>query len=220
MIWKSVLNKCLLGNRLQICGLLIQKRKMLTPRALLIGAFAFAGAACAPDEPIGPSLEGTSMHHSSTSLQREPGLLQLEDGRDAVRLPFKLTGAGIGTGTEAQPPCDDGFTPTGNVAHGTGTHLGRFTSIHRQCVNFQTLEFKDGTVTYHAANGDQLHATFEGFLSPTAEAGVLSFDNPAHPAGGTGRFKGATGLFRACGLVNLNDNTFELSVEGYLLLPR
>lgn len=186
---------------------------------LLIGAFAFAGAACAPDEPIGPSLERTSVRHPLTSLQPSTSL-RLENGRDAVRVPFKLTGEGIGTGAEAQPPCDDGFTPTGNVAHGTGTHLGRFTSIHRQCVNFETLEFRDGTVTYHAANGDQLHATFEGFLSPTGETGVLSFDNPAHAVGGTGRFKEAEGLFRAHGLVNLNDNTFELSAEGYLLLPK
>lgn len=187
---------------------------------LLIGAFAFAWAACGSNEPIGPTLEGPSMHLSSPSLQLEPGLLQLEDGRDAVRLPFKITGEGIGTDGEAAPSCDDGFFPTGNIAHGTGTHLGRFTSIHRQCVNFETLEFRDGTVTYHAANGDQLHATFQGFLSPTAEAGVLSFDNPAHPAGGTGRFEGAEGLFQARGLVNLNDNTFELNVEGYLLLPK
>lgn len=185
-----------------------------------MGALAFAGAACAPDEPNELSLEGASVHASSPSPQRGSGLLQLQDGRDAVRLLFKATGKGIGTDAEAGPPCDDGFFPTGNVAHGTGTHLGRFTSIHRQCVNFETLEFRNGTVTYHAANGDQLHATFEGFLSPTGEPGVLSFDNPAHPAGGTGRFTGAEGMFQARGLVNLNDNTFELSVEGYLLLPK
>jgi hypothetical protein len=49
---------------------------------------------------------------------------------------------------------------------------------------------------------------------------VLSFDNPAYAAGGTGRFEEAEGQFRASGLVNLNDNTFELNVEGYLLLPK
>lgn len=184
---------------------------MPTPRLLLIGAFAFAGGACAPDAPAGPLEE--------TSALAVPSL-QLEHGWDAVRVPFKLTGEGIGTGAEAEPPCDDGFAPTGNVAQGTATHLGRFTSIHRQCVNFETLEFRDGTVTYHAANGDQLHATFEGFLSPTGEVGVLSFDNPAQAVGGTGRFEGAEGLFRARGLVDLNDNTFELRVEGYLLLPQ
>lgn len=189
---------------------------MPTPRALLIGAFAFAGAACAPDEPINPSLEGTTLE--PTSLHQPSPSLNLEHGPDVVRVPFKVSAKGIGTGAEAEPPCDDGFFPTGNEAYGTGTLLGNFTSIHRQCVNFETLEFRDGTVTYHAANGDQLHATFEGFLSPTSQAGVLSFDNPAHAVGGTGRFEGAQGLFRAYGTVNLNDNTFELRVEGYLLL--
>ena len=135
-------------------------------------------------------------------------------------MPFKATGKGIGTSAESEPACEAGFFPTGNEAHGTGTHLGRFTSIHRQCVNFETLEFRDGTVTFHAANGDQLNATFEGILSPTAAPGVLSFDNPADVAGGTGRFEGAEGLLRARGLVNLNDNTFEINVEGYLLLPK
>jgi hypothetical protein len=184
---------------------------MPTPRLLLICALVFTGTACAPDAPVRPFEE--------TSVLAAPSL-QLEAGPDAVRLPFKLTGEGIGTDADVDPPCDDGFTPTGNVAHGTATHLGRFTSIHRQCVNFQTLEFRDGVVTYHAANGDQLHATFEGFLSPTGEAGVLSFDNPAHPVGGTGRFDGVEGLFRARGLVDLNDNTFDLRVEGHLLLPK
>ena len=138
----------------------------------------------------------------------------------AVEVPFHATGEGVGTDAPAEPPCDEGFNATGNVAHGTSTHLGQFTSIHRQCVNFQTLEFRDGTVTYYAANGDQLYATFEGFLSPTAEPGVLSFDNPAHPVGGTGRFAGAGGLFRARGLVDLNDNTFEMHVEGVLILQK
>lgn len=189
---------------------------MPTPRALLIGAFAFAGAACAPDEPIGPALKGRTLE--PTSLHQLSPSLHLKDGRDAVRVPFKATAKGSGTDAEAGAPCDDGFFPTGNLAHGTGTHLGRFTSIHRQCINFETLEFRDGTVTFHAANGDQLYATFEGFISPTDQAGVLSFDNPAHAVGGTGRFNGAQGLFRAFGIVNLNDNSFELNAEGYLLL--
>ena len=146
--------------------------------------------------------------------------LKLSNGREAVSVPFKVSGQGIGTAAEAEPSCDEGFFPTGNVAQGTGTHLGRFTSIHRQCVNFETLEFRDGTVTYHAANGDQLYAIFEGFLSPTSQAGVLSFDNPAYAAGGTGRFEGAQGEFRATGLVNLNNNTFELRVDGHLLLAK
>lgn len=189
---------------------------MPTPRALLVGAFAFAGAACAPDEPIGTSLKGRTLE--PTSLQQPSPSRHLEHGRDVVRVSFMVTAKGIGTDADAEPPCDDGFFPTGNVAHGTATHLGRFTSIHRQCVNFETLEFRDGTVTFHAANGDQLNATFEGFLSPTSQVGVLSFDNPAHAVGGTGRFEGAQGLFHAHGIVNLNDNSFELHAEGYLLL--
>lgn len=198
MIWKSILTK------------------MPTPRLLLIGVFAFVLSACAPDEPIGPSLNGTSVR---PSLQPSSSI-QLNDGRDAVRVPFKLKAVGIGTDASAEPPCDDGFFPTGNLAHGTATHLGRFTSVHRQCVNFETLEFRNGTVTWHAANGDQLYATFKGFLSTTSEPGVLTFDNPAPVVGGTGRFLGAEGVLRARGIVNINDGSFESRVEGYLLLPK
>lgn len=187
---------------------------MLTPRLLLIGVLALAGS-CAQNEPFGPSLDGT-MRGTSDPLSS----LHLGDGRDAVRVPFKLTGQGVGTAADSEPACDDGFSPTGNLARGTGNHLGRFTSLHRQCVNFETLEFRNGTVTYYAANGDQLDARFEGFLSPTGEEGVLSFDNPAQVVGGTGRFMSAEGLLRARGLVDLNDNTFKLRVEGYLLLPK
>ena len=219
MLRKSILHTCLRSDSLKIRSLSLLDGKMLMPRLLVSAALTVVAAACASDEPIAPSFNGMRELSSLPSLQRSASF-KLQDGRDAVRVPFKVSGEGIGTGAEAQPPCDDGFTPTGNVAHGTGTHLGRFTSIHRQCVNFQTLEFRDGTVTYHAANGDQLHATFEGFLSPSGEAGVLSFDNPAHAAGGTGRFEGAEGVFRAWGLVNLNDNTFELNVDGHLVLPK
>jgi len=191
---------------------------MPTPRALLIGAFAFAWAACGPDEHIGPSLKGTTLEPTSFhQLSTSPNLKQ---SSVVVRVPFKASGKGIGTAAAAEPACDEGFFPAGNEAHGTGTHLGRFTSIHRQCVNFETLEFRDGTVTFHAANGDQLYVTFEGFLSPTSQAGVLSFDNPAHAVGGTGRFEGAQGLLQAHGIVNVNDNTFEINAEGYLLLIR
>ena len=213
MTGKLIFDKLLKRDRLQICGVFIQRRKMRSLRMLLIGAFVFAGAACTQEESIVPSLKETALQPHSPSLH-------LSTGREAVRVPFKATGLGIGTGAEAEPACDDGFFPTGNVAHGTATHLGRFTSIHRQCVNFETLEFRDGTVTFHAANGDQLHVTFEGFLTPTAEPGVLSFDNPAHAVGGTGRFENAEGVLRANGMVNLNDNTFELNVDGYLLLPK
>ena len=73
---------------------------------------------------------------------------------------------------------------------------------------------------WHAANGDQLYATFKGFLSTTSEPGVLTFDNPAPVVGGTGRFLGAEGVLRARGIVNINDGSFESRVEGYLLLPK
>lgn len=213
MARKLIFDKLLKRDRLQVCGVFIQERKMRSSRMLLIGAFVFAAAGCTPEESVVPSLNERTLQPVSPSLQ-------LSTGREAIRVPFKATALGIGTGAEAEPPCENGFFPTGNVAHGTATHLGRFTSIHRQCVNFETLEFRDGTVTFHAANGDQLHVTFEGFLVPTAEPGVLSFVNPAHAVGGTGRFENAEGLLQASGLVNLNDNTFELNVEGYLLLPK
>jgi hypothetical protein len=82
-------------------------------------------------------------------------------------------------------PAPDGLQLTA-VGEGSATHLGRLTS------NENAVVHPDGTSqaagVWIAANGDQLFWSDIGsFTSPTTAAGTITF------AGGTGRFKNASG---------------------------
>lgn len=50
-----------------------------------------------------------------------------------------------------------------------------------------------GTTVYIAANGDELHSTFEGEASIDFTTGAIAFTATETLAGGTGRFSGASG---------------------------
>jgi hypothetical protein len=98
------------------------------------------------------------------------------------RVPFKGYANAILTGAA---PAPDGLHLT-VVATGEATHLGSFTRDE------ETVLHPDGTIegslTFVAANGDQLFVDFAGALtSPTTVAGTYTF------TGGTGRFTNASG---------------------------
>ena len=72
-------------------------------------------------------------------------------------------------------------------AVGRATHLGSF--FREELIHFNPVAGTlNGTVTFTAANGDQLFGIVAGgFVSPTTAAGTYTF------TGGTGRFANATG---------------------------
>jgi hypothetical protein len=81
--------------------------------------------------------------------------------------------------------------------HGLGnaTHLGRFESAEwYHCFDpARPLEFTDGRYTFTAADGSTIHGSYFGRFLPTSDPSVLSIDGRWTIAGGTGRFRGASG---------------------------
>jgi hypothetical protein len=76
-------------------------------------------------------------------------------------------------------PTSDGLVLT-TVGAGLATHLGRFTRV--ATVTIHDDGTIDGTVTFFAANGDELTADVEGTFSPPTLQGTYTF------TGGDGRF--------------------------------
>jgi hypothetical protein len=69
------------------------------------------------------------------------------------------------------------------------------------------------SVTYTAANGDQLFASFSGTGAPPLD-GFRSYSGTETVTGGTGRFAGATGSFVREGRVNVAAATGEFEISG------
>ena len=55
------------------------------------------------------------------------------------------------------------------------------------------LTISEGRITYVAANGDELHASFEGTASIDFASGTIEYQGTEAIGGGTGRFSGASG---------------------------
>lgn len=77
------------------------------------------------------------------------------------------------------------------TASGTATHLGKFFGEGQTVFtpNDDGTYAVTGSITFVAANGDELKSTFEGTLDPTTGLGTATFTYD----GGTGRFSDAAG---------------------------
>jgi hypothetical protein len=102
-------------------------------------------------------------------------------------------------------------------AAGTATHLGRFSVEVPHFVDTPTRTAA-GYYVFTAANGDRLTAEFTGQASPTATPGVIAIVETAVIAGGTGRFKRATGRFVVERLYDRVAGTTAGSFEGAVSL--
>ena len=132
-------------------------------------------AACSRglDSPVAPSSAMATSGASQTQTQQ------------ASSVPFRGQYTQEGQAT-FDPP--DTLVITANLT-GTATHLGQFTA---------TSEGRGpgtGTITFTAANGDQLFSKPVGleneFIPPNVSKVVMTVSI----VGGTGRFSGATGSF-------------------------
>ncbi len=122
-------------------------------------------------------------------------------------VPFK--GRAALTPTGAIPIGDD--LQLSAAATGVATHLGRFTRTEMLLVD-QFGVFQEGTMTFTAANGDELYADVEGGFTAadlSAAAGSYIF------TGGTGRFHNASGSaqFVAVASETGYDVTFDGKVQ-------
>lgn len=96
---------------------------------------------------------------------------------------------------------------------GTFTHLGRFEIQQLNCMNLATGVITAGEATMTAANGDELHLTYEGRVLPGMEPQTMELFYVRN--GGTGRFAHGEGEMTV--LVTYTSPTTWVSTgEGWL----
>lgn len=136
----------------------------------------------------------------------------------AVALPFHGT-LDLQVLGWAEPPegrCPEEYPMLSTMAgHGPLTHLGLTSAVATHCIHPVTLAFARGRMRLTAADGDELHGTYEGvttFIDPpmVGWADVIVF------AGGTGRFVGASGQVDESGEVNIFTGMGSTAMHGSL----
>lgn len=106
--------------------------------------------------------------------------------------PFKARSAGNAHLSDTDVPW---IKRNDETAEGKATHLGRFTWVSVEYVDFHTIPggvAVEGSFTMTAANGDRLFGEYTTTGFPD-EAGDLIIHGNYQFTGGTGRFAGATG---------------------------
>jgi hypothetical protein len=104
-------------------------------------------------------------------------------------------------------PVPEGLLVTA-TGKGQATHLGRFTRLGRVVVHPEDGS-AEGTVVFTAANGDQLVMDVVGLPTTTASiSGTYTF------AGGTGRFRNASGGADFVGLIAADGIHITVAFEG------
>jgi hypothetical protein len=167
-------------------------------RYVVLGVCMFA-TACAGEMPISPASPTSGTAGSAQT-----------DARGGEQLPFHGTLQAVETDVVVPPTLQVNGTATG-----TATHLGRFSATFTATVTLATASAV-GSISFVAANGDRLDATFIGQATPTTEAGTVSIEEVATISGGTGRFAGATGSFTINRLLNQTTGVSSGSFDGII----
>ena len=119
-------------------------------------------------------------------LSRFVAVLALSTAAFASTVPYRAHGSAQFTG------------PNDFVGAGTATYLGRYTEAGHVAfapTSDPVVLAVDGSVTYTAANGDELHALLVGTLN----GATGEIDATATYVGGTGRFAAAAGSSHLAG---------------------
>ncbi len=101
---------------------------------------------------------------------------------------------------------------------GNATQLGQFAATFHVEVDLTTL-IGVGTITFTAANGDSLSASFIGHATPTPDPNIFMLEEVMTIADGTGRFAGATGSFTLERVINLSTGVSSGSFSGTISHP-
>jgi hypothetical protein len=152
-------------------------------RPIIFGMCMFAGACSGQvlDSPTSPS--AATVASSRTQAQ------------GAVQLPFRGTFTGEDRGVLNCPPtCPPTTLRVTGKDTGEATHLGHFTAIYEDVVYIPATT-GTGTLTFTAANGDELFTTYEGGQTEFVPPNLSTLTLVATITGGTGRFAAATGTF-------------------------
>jgi hypothetical protein len=167
-------------------------------RYLMLALCVFA-TACAGEIPGSPTAPSSATGGSAQT-----------QARGGERLPFRGSLQAVERDVVAPPNLLVNGTATG-----TGTHLGRFTATFTATVTLATGG-ATGSITFIAANGDRLVASFAGQGTPTTEPNVVSVEEVATITGGTGRFVGTTGAFTIQRVLNQTTGVSSGSFDGII----
>jgi hypothetical protein len=104
---------------------------------------------------------------------------------------------------------------------GTASHMGAVKMVATDCPVLTDMppSFSDGRLTLTAANGDEVHAAYQGVLVPADETGIVFRIVGGYTVnGGTGRFTNATGSGTLGGTITLvpGGASAEYEVKGTL----
>ena len=96
---------------------------------------------------------------------------------------------------------------------GTGTvsHMGTVSWTSEHCFQMNGFTFGDSNLVITAANGDQLFATYSGWMT-----GATAFSENMVIEGGTGRFVGAEGLAFESGWFDPDTGYMEIVGDGVI----
>jgi hypothetical protein len=108
------------------------------------------------------------------------------DAGAGANIPFKATD----TFASALVGPPGTVVQTAETGSGNATHLGHFTMVASETVDFGTLAVTNGQYTLTAANGDTVSGTYSGHIVP----GLTGYLVSGPITDGTGRFEGATGF--------------------------
>jgi hypothetical protein len=188
---------------------------------LLTGAVAFAALAVAcggidqqPINPAGPTVStaaiGVNQSASAAAVQAAQGprtVPRFVSGELDGRFDFTRMWGG-----EWWEFYSDSQTT------GTLSHLGLAQLRTTHIPNLATGALEQGTFTIVAANGDEIHGTYEGTATydevrPDLVHGAATFVI----SGGTGRFDGATGTITATFLETIDDPTWASAKVAWTL---
>ena len=131
-------------------------------------------------------------------------------------VPFKAQITAHELVVDNSPSCPAQHSST-ILGTGVGTHVGRFTINMRDCFTllpFPPFEFQNGAFTLTAADGSELHGTYEGDLLATDKFPILQLQGTYQIIGGTKRFQNATGSGALSGTDNIFTGEVAVSLDG------
>jgi hypothetical protein len=147
-----------------------------------------------------------------------------------------LTLAGLAAPAPAQHPvpfrgtytAKNSITPTAipgvlrvqDAGSGHALHLGNSTVTDDLLLDARVVPSPvSGTITFTAANGDQVFAKVTAAASPPDSEGLVRFTGGFVITGGTGRFRGATGGAVLQGINNAAAMTTDFAFSGAMSAP-
>jgi len=179
-------------------------RPFLTSALTAVLAAGLGGCESATGpEPSGSAPEGTTAV-ATYSREARSG----HPVAHAVRLTFEGQSPGVGW-------CDEtaGLPLVLVTAIGTMSHIGRWETEQTNCLDPATGALTDGQAVTSAANGDEIHMTYEGRVLPGVEPQTLELTYDVY--GGTGRFARADGEFFVT-VIYTGPDTFVGDGTGWL----